>query len=611
MATGRLSGILQHFRTITRPEADTASDRELLERFLRQRDESAFESLLLRHAAMVWSVCCRILRDRHDAEDAFQTTFLVLAHKAASVRGPSAANWLYGVAQRTALEARRAAARRRAKEEQAVRPEVMVRDENNELREIIDQELARLPGRYREVVVLCDLEERTRQEVAGILGLPEGTISSRLARARSLLARLLARRGLACSGAGLAAVLSQNATAGCVPPVLVSETLEAATLVVAGQVGSISPQVATLTRGVMKVMVHDRMKGVLAVLLVVGMMSAAVGWFAIRLAKAAQADEKQATRVPEEKVGRLTDKEVRQEIALLKQQLQQALERATALDASLTAREPERKAFLYQGKPASFWVEEAKDLSVEYRLRTIPALLALSKVDGSVIPVLLETVWDMEEYQLRRARETVAARGREAIPYLLQVLKGRNPGPRLLTINILGDLGPEARSAVPVLIDLLKDRNAVYRADTATTLAAIAPDNPATVPALIGLLEDPSRLECYTAAMALGRIGPAAQAAVPALRLLLPDTKQRELKSGGQVNLDVSTMIQVDGRGRQVITHRVIPAVMAARALGKIGPDAAAALPDLRKAASRLPAKAVEEVEQAIERIMSKPAEKR
>jgi HEAT repeat protein len=415
---------------------------------------------------------------------------------------------------------------------------------------------------------------------------------------------------VACSGAALAAILSQNAGACPVPTVLVSATLEAATLVVAGQPGSISPQVASLTRGVVKIMVYDRMKAVLTVVLVVGLVSAAVGWFALRLAPADQPLQKPFARVPAEKADRLTDKEVRQEIALLKQQLQQALERATALEANFTPRESERKEVLYQGKPASFWVQEAKDLSDEYRLRAVPALIAISKVDASVVPVLLEAVSNLQ-HRHDDVRQAVAALGKVAVPYLPQELKSSNPQVRLLTINTLRDIGPEARSAVPILLDLLKDRNAVYRAEIAITLAAIAPDDPAIVPPLIGMLDDPTRLECYTATVALGRIGPAARAAVPALRKLLQDTKQREVKSPGQVNPGVGMLIQSDGRGGRVNTHHVIPALLAARALGKIGPDAAAALPDLRKAAGRLPAKAAEEVEQAIESILGKPAEKR
>src|SRR5262249_20449250 len=151
-----------------------------------------------------------LLGNPHDAEDAFQATFLVAVRKAASVRPRELfGNWLHGVAYRTALEARARIARRRAKEKQVeelphpaqAEPEAVWQ----ELRPLLDRELSRLPDKYRVPVVLCDLEGRSRQEVARQLRLPEGTLSSRLATARKTLARRLSRYGPVLSG-GLLAV---------------------------------------------------------------------------------------------------------------------------------------------------------------------------------------------------------------------------------------------------------------------------------------------------------------------------------------------------------------------------------------------------------------------
>src|SRR5205823_10037738 len=140
-----------------------------------RHDEASFEALVLRHGPMVLGVCRRVLRHEQDAEDAFQATFLVLARKADTVRPRGAVgNWLYGVAHRTALEARRSAARRRAKEAMAV-PRKAADGEQAERRELLDEALAGLPRAHREVIVLCDLEGRGRKEVAGLLGCPEGT----------------------------------------------------------------------------------------------------------------------------------------------------------------------------------------------------------------------------------------------------------------------------------------------------------------------------------------------------------------------------------------------------------------------------------------------------
>src|SRR5581483_9321050 len=164
------------------------TDAELLERFLASRDETAFEALVRRHGPMVLGVCRRILRDSHDAEDAFQATFLVLVRKAASVvPREQLGNWLYGVAYRTALKARTARARRRRHERRAhALPAAAPAGESLDLRPLLDQHLERLPAAYRAAVVLCDLEGRTKREAARQLGVPEGTLSSRLARGRAL-----------------------------------------------------------------------------------------------------------------------------------------------------------------------------------------------------------------------------------------------------------------------------------------------------------------------------------------------------------------------------------------------------------------------------------------
>ena len=205
-------------RRLARPPE--APDAELLARFARTRDEAAFRELVDRHGPMVLAACRRVLGCPHDADDAFQATFLVLARRAGAVRVRSVGDWLYGVALRSAAVARRTAARRRAREGRAAVPE---RDESAEdvadLRRVLDDELARLPPKYREVLVLADLEEKDRRQVAAELGVPEGTVASRHARARTLLAGRLTRRGW-----GLPAALAATT------PVAVSDALRAATI---------------------------------------------------------------------------------------------------------------------------------------------------------------------------------------------------------------------------------------------------------------------------------------------------------------------------------------------------------------------------------------------
>jgi RNA polymerase sigma factor (sigma-70 family) len=275
MATSQVHEVLQYLRRAVRPPDGAAmTDGQLLSRFVEGRDEAAFAALVRRHGPMVWGVCRRLLANHQDAEDAFQATFLVLVRKAATVLPREmVANWLYGVACMTARRSKVAAARARRRERQVANvpePAAAGPDLWDDLRPLLDQELARLPDRYRVVVVLCDLEGKTRKEAAGQLGLPEGTVASRLARARAMLAKRLARHGLGVSGGALAAVLSQKAASAGVPSSAVSSTINAASVLAAGRaaVGIISARVAGLTDGVLKAMLLTKLKIATAVLLV-------------------------------------------------------------------------------------------------------------------------------------------------------------------------------------------------------------------------------------------------------------------------------------------------------------------------------------------------------
>ena|SRR5579884_642172 len=225
MTTAPLSRAVEHLRSVAGHEAvDGLTDGGLLDLFLARRDESAFAELVRRHGPMVLAACRRVLGgNRADADDCFQATFLVLVRRAAAVRPRDrVGGFLHGVACRTALEARRAAARRRAREARAVPRTEPTEDSGAERREALDRELARLPDRYRAAVVLCDLEGLSRKEAALRLGWPEGTVSSRLSRARSLLARRLKGHGTPPT------TLAGCAGAACVPASLATSTIRAA-----------------------------------------------------------------------------------------------------------------------------------------------------------------------------------------------------------------------------------------------------------------------------------------------------------------------------------------------------------------------------------------------
>jgi RNA polymerase sigma factor (sigma-70 family) len=273
MATSQMSEVIQHLRrTVLLRDGAGLTDGQLLEDYISRRDEAAFAALVRRHGPMVWGVCRRVLGNYHDAEDAFQTTFLVLVRKAASIASRELlANWLYGVAHQTALKARATSAKRRARERQVTEmPEpALEQDLWNDLQPLLDQELSRLPDKYRVPIVLCDLEGKTRKEAARQLGCPEGTVASRLATARTMLAKRLARYGMAVSGGALAVVLSQKAASAAVPTSVMSATIQAANLFGAGQAaGAISVKVATLTEGVLNAMLLKNLKWGTATLLI-------------------------------------------------------------------------------------------------------------------------------------------------------------------------------------------------------------------------------------------------------------------------------------------------------------------------------------------------------
>ncbi len=250
------------------------TDAELLGDFVSRQDEAAFAALVRRHGPMVLGVCRRLLPDPNDADDAFQASFLVLARKAATVsHREKLAAWLHGVARTTALRLRASNAKRRARETQVVTmPEPVPRPEGPwaDLVPMLDEEVAQLPEKYRLAVVLCDLEERPRREVARHLQIPEGTLSSRLTTARKMLARRLARHGLAVSPGTLPAVLSKETAPACVPAPLVSSTVRAALLHTAGECvrGVIPAHVAALMEGVLKSMVLNKLQAALASLVV-------------------------------------------------------------------------------------------------------------------------------------------------------------------------------------------------------------------------------------------------------------------------------------------------------------------------------------------------------
>jgi RNA polymerase sigma factor (sigma-70 family) len=282
MPSGSPSPLLRFIRRIAAPcAAGEPTDGQLLDRFAGRRDEAAFAALLQRHGPMVLGVCQSVLGNAHDAEDAFQATFLVLVRKAGSIGKPDAVgSWLHGVAYRLAVKARAEAARRRAHERR--KPTMPVAEPlaeliGRDLRPVLHEEVSRLPDKYRAPFVLCYLEGKTNEEAARLLGWPKGTVLSSLARARARLRARLTRRGVALSAGAFAAVLAQGTAPAAVPAALAESTLKAALLFAAGPAavgGGISASVLASAQGMLRAMFLARA------------MTAAAGLLAVSLAGA-------------------------------------------------------------------------------------------------------------------------------------------------------------------------------------------------------------------------------------------------------------------------------------------------------------------------------------
>jgi RND family efflux transporter MFP subunit len=279
--TGEMGNVVGRLRGAALRDEGAPTDGQLLEAFVVRGDSPAFEALVRRHAAMVLGVCRRVAGHAHDADDAFQATFLVLVRKAGSVVPRDlVGNWLYGVAYKTALKARALAGRRRQLERPMtdIPPRDANADDRTELLRLLDRELARLPAKYRLPIVLCDLEGRTRREAARQLGLPTGTLSGRLTIARKLLAKRLGRHGLAITGTTLGVALAEQAATGASNEI-VSSTIQAAALFAAGSVaaaGIVPTQAAALAEGVLKTMLLGKLKVATAVLAGVVLLGAGV-----------------------------------------------------------------------------------------------------------------------------------------------------------------------------------------------------------------------------------------------------------------------------------------------------------------------------------------------
>ncbi len=282
MPQEKFGKVLRHIHVMADSVAQKErTDRQCLESFQIKSDEASFSTLLSRHGPMVFRVCRRVLQHEHDAEDAFQAVFLILARNPTSIRkGDALADWLYGVAYRTSLKLKRTEARKRARENRlrTMRPPLSPSPSWDDVQCVLDEEIQRLPTAFRAAFVLCVLDGKTGPRAAGELGIAEGTVSSRVARAKQLLRMRLSRRGIELGTLLAALAVAESAGSAMSVTKLSGPTLLA---IANGDVGALSPRVASLAAAMTRASAVAKLKLVSALLvsagLVVGLVQQVIG----------------------------------------------------------------------------------------------------------------------------------------------------------------------------------------------------------------------------------------------------------------------------------------------------------------------------------------------
>ena len=415
-----LQSVVQYLHRLINVGPGTGSDAELLERFVRGRDESAFALLVWRHGPMILGVCRRVLHHEQDSEDVFQATFLTLARKAGAIsKNDALASWLYKVAFRIAWGMRgkstpltNQGAALDTKPAGDGDAEVIWRD----LRGVLDQEVARLPESYSRPIILCYLEGKTHEEAAELLGWPIGTVASRLARGRERLRQRLTRRGWTLSAGVFATVLAEVAVAAAVPGELVRSTVQAALAYVVGASASVlSAKAVALAEGVLQMMWYSKVKIAFVVLLAVIVTSSGVGWAMHHALAGGDGQGKQVEQMP--KVEPPGDAKADNaallgaEVAKLRADLDAALTKIKSLE---DGRQGTPAGHLYRGKPLQFWLDQMKDGDPAFRGEAVHVIGVYAQKDEGLIPILFAALKDDGEYGNEKMRWAVGDRAAES-----------------------------------------------------------------------------------------------------------------------------------------------------------------------------------------------------
>jgi carboxypeptidase Q len=431
-------------RVLVDPRMRVAPDQDLLQRFLGEQDEAAFEAILRRHGPMVLDVCRGVLANEADAEDAFQATFLVLARKAGSIRqAATLASWLHGVAYRTALKARAESAQRRKHETDV--PERKVSDPDRltwaEVRGVLHEELDRLSERYREPLVVCYLQGKTQDEAAALLGLSKGTLKRWLERGRALLRERLVRRGMGPAAVLLAAALPSATASACLPATLVSSTIKAASLWTAGQAaapGLISAQLTALTEGVLKTMFVAKHKIAAAVLVLVSLVGIGGGLLALLTVTAEQQQTEKEEKAKTTGTGKNQTKSD-------KDQLQGSWVVLSAVENGRETERPEGHRITFEGDHFTIEAGAAMKGSLKLDPSTKPKVMDLKMTEG---PEKGQTVVGIYKFEGNDLTICFAKPGTTDRP--TDFVSKENMGRVLLVLRLVAD-GTSRRQEPPLL----------------------------------------------------------------------------------------------------------------------------------------------------------------
>jgi RNA polymerase sigma factor (sigma-70 family) len=564
-----LTSVLRHLRrVVVRGCAGGLSDAELLRRFAAQRDEAAFEVLVWRHGPMVLNVAHRVLRDLDDAEDVLQATFLVLVRQARSVRrGGALGGWLYRVAYRTALRAREQRAKRSScsvNVEDVPAPPAGGDEPWRDVWPVLDEELQRLPDKYRTPLVLSYLRGLTNREIAAELGCPPGTVFTRLARGRDLLRRRLTRRGVMLPAGLLGAALASTAPTPALRAELVQAVVTAAALFAAGSgpaAGALSPNVVALTEGALKMTGPGRLRIVWAALVLLLVAGSGAGILALGGTAREEGNAPKGTReagkpaetaIPPKEALRYGGKDFDEWRSVLRTDLkpETRVEAIRALcafgangygrEAAATVVEALRGYDLAAMDEGDFKVVEAAQNGLgKIGAEAVPVLLDELKMGGTTrrwfavgalshfeklgkaaVPAVTEAVKD-EDAAVRL--EALNALGKidwqaTSVGAVAAAVRDVDEGIRHRAIDLLAQWGPRARAATPQLqAAAIKDDNAFCRQQALEALRAIKPGAKALVPTLAEVIKDKDPSIRTKAIGFLAELGPEAKAAVPAL----------------------------------------------------------------------------------------------